>query len=175
MEPLDRQIGLSSIHHKDKANRLKVHHLIRSQFIPISAEEAWPFFSTPRNLEAITPNFLHFKILSQVPDEIYSGLIISYKIAAVFGIPMTWVTEIKHVTPFRGFVDEQRLGPFRFWFHEHRFKEVAGGIEMQDLVSYVMPLGWLGDMVHRLFIKRRLEAIFHFRRRFIEARWPLKH
>lgn len=150
---------------------MKVHHLSRSQFIPISLEEAWPFFSTPRNLEAITPGFLHFRILSEVPDEIYSGLIISYKIAALLSIPMTWVTEIKHVVPLRQFVDEQRLGPFRFWFHEHRFRPVEGGIVMDDLVTYAMPMGVLGEIAHRLLIKRRLETIFDFRRTTITGLW----
>lgn len=150
---------------------MKVHHLSRSQFIPISLEEAWPFFSTPRNLESLTPGFLHFRILSEVPDEIYSGLIISYKIAALLSIPMTWVTEIKHVVPLRQFVDEQRLGPFRFWFHEHRFTPVEGGIVMDDLVTYVMPMGVLGEIAHRLLIKRRLETIFDFRRTTITGLW----
>lgn len=150
---------------------MKVHHLSRSQFIPISLEEAWPFFSTPRNLEAITPGFLHFRILSEVPDEIYTGLIISYKIAALLSIPMTWVTEIKHVVPLRQFVDEQRLGPFRFWFHEHRFTPVEGGIVMDDLVTYAMPMGVLGEIAHRLLIKRRLETIFDFRRTTITGLW----
>ncbi len=150
---------------------MKVHHLSRSQFIPVSLEEAWPFFSTPRNLEAITPGFLHFRILSEVPDEIYSGLIISYKIAALLSIPMTWVTEIKHVVPLRQFVDEQRLGPFRFWFHEHRFTPVEGGIVMDDLVTYAMPMGVLGEIAHRLLIKRRLETIFDYRRTTITGLW----
>ena len=154
---------------------MKVHHLTRRQFIPITPEEAWPFFSTPRNLEAITPDFLRFKILSEVPNEIYSGLIISYKIRALLSVPMSWVTEIKHVAPLCGFVDEQRLGPFRFWFHEHRFTPVEGGIEMEDIVSYVMPLGWLGEIAHGLLIRKRLEAIFDFRRSYIEGLWPLSH
>lgn len=171
MEPVTRILGLPSIIHNDMVRPLKVHHLSRSQFIPISLEEAWPFFSTPRNLEALTPGFLHFRILSEVPDEIYSGLIISYKIAALLSIPMTWVTEIKHVVPLRQFVDEQRLGPFRFWFHEHRFTPVEGGIIMDDRVSYAMPMGLLGEIAHHLLIKRRLEAIFNYRRTTISERW----
>lgn len=149
-----------------------MHRLSRKQFIPISLEEAWPFFSTPRNLEAITPGFLNFHITSAVPEEIYSGLIITYQIAAVAGVPMTWVTEIKHVVPLHRFVDEQRIGPFRFWFHEHRFDAVPGGIEMTDIVHYVMPWSWLGELVHAVFIRRRLNAIFDFRRAYIAKLWP---
>ena len=152
---------------------MPIHHLTRKQFVPISLEEAWPFFSTPRNLEAITPGFLNFRITSAVPEEIYSGLIITYQIAAVAGVPMTWVTEIKHVVPLHRFVDEQRIGPFRFWFHEHRFDAVPGGIEMTDIVHYVMPWSWLGELVHAVFIRRRLYAIFDFRRAYITKLWPI--
>jgi ligand-binding SRPBCC domain-containing protein len=151
---------------------MPIHQLTRKQFIPISLEEAWPFFSTPRNLEAITPGFLNFRITSAVPEEIHSGLIITYQIAAVAGVPMTWVTEIKHVVPLHRFVDEQRIGPFRFWFHEHRFDAVPGGIEMTDIVHYVMPWIWLGELVHAVFIRRRLNAIFDFRRAYIAKLWP---
>jgi len=151
---------------------MSIHNLTRKQFIPISLEEAWPFFSTPRNLEAITPEFLNFRITSAVPEEIYSGLIITYQISAVAGVPMTWVTEIKHVVPLHCFVDEQRIGPFRFWFHEHRFEAVPGGIEMTDIVHYVMPWSWIGELVHRIFIHRRLNAIFNFRHNYIASLWP---
>ncbi|NBS16148.1 MAG: hypothetical protein EBT06_05510 [Gammaproteobacteria bacterium] len=154
---------------------MALHQLHRRQFIPLPLDEAWSFFSTPRNLEAITPDFLHFKILSEVPDDLYNGLIIAYQIAAVGGIPMTWVTEIKHVVPERQFVDEQRIGPFRFWFHEHRFEPVKGGIEMIDTVHYVMPWGLLGEIVHGLFIKQRLKRIFDYRASYIEGRWPNGH
>ena len=88
---------------------------------------------------------------------------------------MTWVTEIKHVIPQRQFVDEQRMGPFRFWFHEHRFEPVEGGIEMIDTGHYVMPWGPLGEIVHALFIKQRLTRIFDYRASFIQQRWPSGH
>ena len=99
-----------------------------------------------------------------MPEEIYDGLIITYRIAAVAGTPLTWVTEIKHVEPLRQFVDEQRIGPYRFWHHLHRFRAVEGGIEMEDIVHYVMPFGWLGWLAHTVFVRDRLWAIFDFRR-----------
>lgn len=147
---------------------MKIYRLHRRQILPISREQAWSFFATPRNLEEITPSFLRFRITSDVPEDIYPGLIITYRIAAVAGIPMTWVTEIKHVMPDHQFVDEQRIGPYRFWHHLHRFHAVEGGIEMEDLVHYAMPWGWLGRLVHQLFIRKRLEAIFDFRRDYLE-------
>ncbi len=148
---------------------MKIYTLTRKQVLPITLEQAWPFFSTPTNLEQITPAFLRFHITSAVPDEIYPGLIITYRIAAVAGIPMTWVTEIKQVIRLHQFVDEQRIGPFRFWHHLHRFNEVEGGVEMEDIVHYAMPWGCLGHLVHALFIRARLQAIFDFRREYLEA------
>jgi len=131
----------------------------------------------PQNLQQMTPEFLHFRIISEVPPAIYPGLIIRYRIAAVAGIPMTWLTEISHVVaPGEGldgvcqFVDEQRLGPFSFWHHLHRFTPSAEGVQMEDIVHYVMPWGWLGELIHRLFIERRLQWIFDFRRAYL-ADW----
>lgn len=150
---------------------MKLYRIHRTQVLPISLETAWEFFWTPHNLQAITPEFLHFRITSEVPDQAYNGLIITYRIAAVAGVPMTWVTEIKHVAaPFQ-FVDEQRLGPFRFWHHLHRFREVDGGVELEDIVHYVMPAGWLGRILHAVFIRTRLERIFDFRREYLTERF----
>jgi ligand-binding SRPBCC domain-containing protein len=148
---------------------MKLYQLTRKQVLPITLEEAWPFFSTPTNLEQITPAFLNFHITSKVPEEIYPGLIITYRIAAVAGVPMTWVTEIKHVVRLRQFVDEQRLGPYRFWHHLHRFREVEGGVEMEDIVHYVMPWGIFGRLIHAVFIGSRLHRIFDFRRDYLEG------
>jgi len=146
---------------------MKIYTFKRRQFLPITLETAWPFFSTPRNLEQITPAFLRFHITSEVPNEIYDGLIITYQIAAVAGIPMTWVTEIKHVETHRQFVDEQRIGPYRFWHHLHRFSAVEGGIEMEDIVHYAMPWGWFGQLANTVFVDQRLCAIFDFRRDYL--------
>lgn len=151
---------------------MRIHHLYRKQFLPISLDQAWPFFASPRNLEAMTPGFLNFRITSTVPEAMYAGLIITYRIAAVAGIWMTWVTEIRHLEQPHRFVDEQRIGPYRFWYHEHSFRAVAGGLEMEDKVYYTMPWGWLGELVHRWFVRRRLEAIFDFRRDYLARRWP---
>lgn len=152
---------------------MKIYTLTRKQQLPISLEQAWPFFSAPSNLEQITPPFLRFQITSEVPEEIYPGLIITYRIAAVMGIPMVWVTEIKHLISLHQFVDEQRIGPFRFWHHLHRFREVDGGVEMEDIVHYAMPWGVLGRLVHLLFIRGRLNAIFDFRREYLEEFFSL--
>jgi ligand-binding SRPBCC domain-containing protein len=147
-----------------------MHRLITKQTLPISPEKAWAFFSSPRNLNEITPADMRFEILSDVPEEMYEGLFIEYRVRPLFGIPMKWVTEITHVQPGRYFVDEQREGPYAIWHHEHHFKAVEGGVEMTDILHYRLPLGILGSAIaHPLLVKGRVNEIFSFReKRLIE-------
>ena len=140
----------------------------RIQRIPISLEEAWIFFQNPGNLSKITPSEMGFDILSEVPEKMYPGLFINYKVSPLFGIKMNWTTEITYVDAPNYFVDEQRVGPYAIWHHEHHFKEIEGGVEMLDRVNYKVPLGPLGKMAHPLIVKPKLEEIFDFRIQRVE-------
>lgn len=132
-------------------------------------EAAWDFFSNPANLQTITPNNLGFKIISKHHgSRMYPGQIIEYKVSPVLGIPMYWMTEITHVETGKYFVDEQRFGPYALWHHQHHFKEIEGGVEMTDIVHYRIPLGFLGRIAHKLFVKKQLEQIFNFRKKKVE-------
>ena len=113
--------------------RLKV-----EQFLPISLEKAWDFFSSPKNLNEITPPEMTFKILYDIPEKMYEGLMISYKVSPMLNIPLDWVTEITHIKENEFFVDEQRLGPYSIWHHEHHFKEIDGGVEMLFIWFFFM-------------------------------------
>lgn len=105
---------------------MKVYTLTKKQFLPISIDQAWDFFSSLVNLKKITPEYMGFKITSDLGDgKMYSGQIISYIVTPVLGIPMSWTTEITHVLDKKYFVDEQRFGPYSFWHHQHWFKEVG--------------------------------------------------
>jgi ligand-binding SRPBCC domain-containing protein len=150
---------------------MKLYSLRREQVLPLSLEEAWGFFATPANLQQITPPWLHFSITSPVPGEMYAGLMVTYRLL-LLGVPMTWVTEITHNRPPYYFVDEQRLGPYQLWHHEHIFQEDSHGVRMVDLVHYAMPLMALGRLIHRLMIRGRLEAIFDFRRERLQQLFP---
>ncbi len=97
----------------------------------------------------------------------YEGQIIEYRVEFVRGMRSLWLTEIAHVNDRAYFVDEQRVGPYRFWYHEHKFASVAGGVLMTDHVTYAAPFGFLGDFVTALWIRRRLDAIFDYRARKI--------
>ena len=148
-----------------------MHRLHRTQRLPISVEAAWDFFSDPRNLDAITPPGMRFRLVSDLPDRVYPGLMIEYRLRPLFNIPVTWVTEITHVDEPRRFVDEQRVGPYAIWHHEHRFNPIAGGVEVDDLVSYALPFGPLGELVEPFLVRPRLAEIFDYRRRVLASRF----
>lgn len=150
---------------------MSVHTLKSIQRLPISLDQAWDFFSTPENLEKITPEYMAFHVTSE-PDflqKIYAGQVITYTVKPVLGIPLFWMTEITHVEPGKFFVDEQRVGPYALWHHQHHFKAVEGGVEMTDLVHYKLPLGPLGDLAHWLFVRKQLQGIFDFRLKKLET------
>ena len=142
-----------------------------SQELPIGIEEAWDFFSSPKNLEKITPDHMGFVITSELPPKMYPGQIISYKVSPIPGVKTNWVTEITHVEDNKFFVDEQRFGPYSMWHHEHHFKEKGDKVLMTDKVSYKIPLGILGQMAHGLFIKRQLRGIFEYRIQALEEKF----
>ena len=143
--------------------------LERTQHLPISLTEAWNFFSSPHNLEKITPPGMGFEVLSNSnAQKAYAGQIITYYVRPILNIKLFWMTEITHVVEEQYFVDEQRFGPYAFWHHTHFFKEVPGGVEMRDQVHYKLPFGFLGDIVHYLMVKKQLQGIFDFRYQFLE-------
>jgi len=139
-----------------------------TQFLKISLFEAWGFFSSPGNLAKITPERMGFEITSGTPAKMYPGQIITYKVSPFSGIKTNWVTEITHVAESRFFVDEQRFGPYQMWHHEHHFEVQDNGVLMTDRVSYKLPFGFLGRIVHSLFVKNQLKQIFVFREDCLE-------
>jgi len=148
-----------------------MYELEQEQTFPIAGEQLWEFISLPENLNAITPPELDFEIRSEVPERMYNGLIIRYRIKIPGFGSRDWITEIKHIREGISFVDEQRFGPYRFWFHYHEMSPVAGGVRMLDRVSYKVPFGVLGRMVHRLFIQKMLRTIFDYRFQKLEERF----
>ena len=143
---------------------MPIYKLERSQMVPMPLEDCWRFFSDPRNLKKITPPAMNFVIKSALPPAVYPGLMIEYTVAPLLGIPLTWLTEIVQVDAPHRFVDEQRVGPYRIWHHEHFFRALPeGGTEVRDLVTYVPPFGPLGRFLNRFVIRRQLEHIFDYR------------
>lgn len=129
-------------------------------------EKLWEFISNPKNLKEITPDYMGFDITSEgLSDEMYKGMIISYKVSPVLGIKTTWVTEITQVEKGKYFVDEQRIGPYKLWHHQHFLEATENGTLMSDIISYQPPFGILGNMANSIMIKQKLEEIFNYRQK----------
>lgn len=152
---------------------MKIYQLYRRQALALTIQEAWDFFSSPYNLNDITPDFFHVTVTSTVPKRTYGGLMIGYEMKAVFGIPMAWLSEVSHCDEPRRFVYEQRIGPFKFWSHEICLTEHEQGVVLEDIVFYAMPLGWLGQVVNKLLIADKLDEIFTVRHDYLSARWAV--
>ncbi|MBN1299673.1 MAG: SRPBCC family protein [Melioribacteraceae bacterium] len=147
---------------------MKIFELKQTQHLSIPLDEAWSFFSNPRNLDEITPPFLKFKIKSSIDNSMYEGQIINYSIKILPGIFQNWVTEIKSVRKGEFFIDEQRFGPYKFWHHKHIFKPESNGVVMTDHIHYSLPFGIIGLLAHILFVKRRLKQIFDYRYNWLD-------
>lgn len=144
---------------------MKIYQMHSKQCLPITLDEAWTFLSNPANLQVITPKYMGFEIISGADRPMFSGQIIQYIVKPILGIPVKWVSEITHVSDKKYFVDEQRFGPYALWHHKHFIKEIPGGVEMEDIIDYKVPLGFLGQLVHPFLVRPQLEEIFEFRRK----------
>lgn len=148
-----------------------MHRLEAIQRLPIDLDTAWDFFSSPANLKTITPEYMGFEITSGYTNgqKMYAGMLISYIVKPLMGIPMEWVTEISQVQDHAFFVDEQRVGPYALWHHQHHFKAIEGGVEMRDIVHFKVPLGPLGKIIGKLFIEQKVQSIFDYRYKKLES------
>ena len=140
-----------------------MHRLERSQFLRRDLSAVFPFFAEPSNLARITPPWLGFEIVTEGPLVMQQGLTIDYRVRPLL-FPQRWTSRITVWDPPHRFVDEQVRGPYRSWHHLHEFREVDGGVEIVDRVTYELPFGALGRMVHALLVRRQLQSIFDYRR-----------
>jgi ligand-binding SRPBCC domain-containing protein len=130
----------------------------------VSPDEVFPFFADARNLEAVTPPWLGFRVVTPGPISMAAGALIEYRLR-LHGVPLRWRTTIAVWDPPRRFVDVQLSGPYRMWHHTHYFSRAPdGGTVMRDTVRYALPFGPLGALAHRLLVQRDLDRIFDFRR-----------
>lgn len=144
----------------------------RSQLVNASVDDVWDFISSPANLKEITPDHMGFDITSgDVPDKMYPGMIISYKVSPLLGIKMNWVTEIKNVVSKSFFVDEQRVGPYKMWHHQHHIEPHGNQTMMHDIITYIPPMGFLGRIANVLLIRKNLNDIFAYRKQALEKRF----
>jgi len=148
-----------------------MYSLHQEQYLNAPIEELWQFISHPANLNKITPPELDFTIVSDVPEVMRDGLLIQYDVKLPLLGHSEWVTEIKHIVPGKEFVDEQRIGPYNFWYHHHKLEETEKGTKMTDHVSYQPPFGPIGKVVNTLLIRSKLEEIFGYRKQVLNERY----
>jgi len=144
--------------------------LEREQWLWRPLEEVFQFFSRPENLQAITPDWLDFKMV-ETPAQLRPGALIQYRLRW-HGLPIRWTTEISEWNPPHGFVDRALKGPYALWNHEHLFSERNGGTTMRDRVTYALPFGPIGRLAHRLSVRRDVESIFDFRAAAMRRLFP---
>jgi ligand-binding SRPBCC domain-containing protein len=148
---------------------MKIYTLQKKQQLPISLDKAWEFLSNPKNLAIITPDYMSFEIISKIDRPLYTGQIIQYIVTPLLGVKTKWVSEITHIEEKKYFVDEQMYGPYTLWHHKHFVKEIEGGVELEDIIDYKVPLGILGQLVHPFLVKPKLEEIFNYRQEKLVA------
>lgn len=151
------------------------YQLYREQQVNCDLDTAWEFFSNPGNLAKITPDDMGFTVLSDNNNEpIFEGMIIDYTVSPILKIPLKWRTKITQVDWNKSFTDFQEKGPYEYWHHFHQFIPNEKGVLIKDTVDYELPMGFLGDFAHRLFVKKKLEEIFNFRRLVLDEKFNHK-
>lgn len=144
---------------------MKMYTLHKKQKLPISVEKAWAFLSNPSNLKVITPEEMNFDMISKINRDLFSGQIIQHQVTPMLGIKTIWISKIVHVEKYKYFVDEQLQGPYAFWSHKHFVNKIDNGVEMEDIIDYKVPLGFLGRLAHPFLVKPKLEEIFEYRQK----------
>ena len=148
------------------------YQFIQTQKIPATLDAVWDFVSSPANLKEITPPYMGFEVTGNSGNgKMYAGMIITYIVKPVLGIPMQWMTEISQVKDKEYFVDEQRMGPYKLWHHQHKIEAIEGGVLMTDVVTYIPPFGFIGAIANSLFIKRQLQTIFEYRTKAVNEKF----
>ena len=147
---------------------MSIYYFKTEQFLNVDINTAWNFFSSAKNLALITPPEMAFNILTTLDDkEIYEGMLIDYTVKPLLGIPVRWQTEICKVERPIFFTDRQVKGPYKLWEHTHTYTEKDNGVLMQVEIKYQLPFGLLGNIVHSLVVRKKIEEIFKFRTKIL--------
>lgn len=148
------------------------YQLQKQQQLNCDLETAWSFFAAASNLSKITPKEMNFTVLNELQDEhIFEGMIIDYLVTPLLGIQMKWQTEITQVDFQKSFTDFQKKGPYKYWNHFHGFIPNEKGVLVKDSVDYELPYGFLGEMMHNLIVKNKLNKIFDYRYEILESKF----
>ncbi len=154
---------------KIRQNRgMKIHCLIRTQFLPITQDVAWAFFANPTHLAQLSPPWMHFQDESyERSRHIYPGMVLIHRVRPHGLFPCRWVSVISHQQEPDYFIDEQKTGPFKFWQHKHLIVPVEGGVEVRDTLHYALAGGIFGE-IGAFFVRAQLERVFDYREQMLE-------
>nr|WP_315224132.1 SRPBCC family protein [uncultured Flavobacterium sp.] len=147
---------------------MKIYKIETVQHLNTTIEECWDFFSSPKNLETITPDTMGFEIQDYDNKRMYPGQVITYTLKPLLGIKISWMTIITTSKTNEYFIDEQRFGPYALWHHKHFFEVTDNGVKMTDVVHYALPLGFLGRIMNTLMVREKIKTIFAYRYNKIE-------
>jgi ligand-binding SRPBCC domain-containing protein len=152
-----------------------MHTHFAKQFVPVTVREVWDFFAQPISLKKLTPPEMKMQMINEQKQEMYAGMVISYKVSPLLGIRIPCSSEITQVKLGEYFIDNMLEGPFKIWHHQHFFKAVEGGTEIIDIVNYQLPFGPLGKLFHPLIVKQRVTGIFEYRKLSIKELFSSKY
>ena len=145
----------------------KIYKIYREQVVRTDIDTAWNFIRSPKNLKKLTPNDISLEIITDLPEEMYDGLLIEFCVSIPLVGKQTWLSEIKNVCNRDSFVDDQREGPYKLWHHYHGIQPAKEGVRFIDKVHYMLPLGPLGTIAHALFVQKTLQRVFDYREKMI--------
>ncbi|WP_296317674.1 SRPBCC family protein [Winogradskyella sp. UBA3174] len=148
---------------------MKIYTLHQKQKLPINLDTAWEFLCNPANLSKLTPSAMNMNIISGADRPMYAGQILQYSVTPLAGIKTKWVSEITQYEDKKYFVDIQLYGPYALWHHKHFVHVIDGGVEMEDIIDYKVPLGIFGQLMHPVLVKPKLEQVFNYRTQQLEA------
>ena len=140
------------------------------QWVPERLKKVFGFFSDERNLEAITPEWLHFEVEGKSTPALEEGTEIDYRLR-IHGVPARWRSRISLWEPDRRFRDVQLKGPYARWEHTHGFAEMGEGTLLKDRVIYRLPASSLGGVLFHPLIRKDIGRIFGHRRKVIAERF----
>lgn len=150
---------------------MKLERIQTVQRLPIQIEEAWDFFTSPKNLRLTTPHWLDLRLNTEPPEYLHPGMIVSATIRPFPVITSSWISELTHIRPPQFYITEQRVGPFKMWHHEHHFRSIDGGVEVEDIILYGMRFGMVGAFFHNVYVRKKLHEAFSFRAQALEQRF----
>lgn len=148
---------------------MAIHYYKTEQFLPIDIDTSWDFFSSPKNLALITPPALALKILTSPNSaQIHEGMLVDYTVRPLWGLQFHWKTQICRVNKPFSFIDKQLEGPYKLWEHLHEFVVKDNGVLIKDLVTYQLAFGMAGDLIHSMFVRKKIEDIFLYRKNVLK-------